>query len=101
MPEVIDIAVKDLVPCGDQPRQHYDAEGIGKLADSMRSQGFITQVTVRRVNGHYELLAGHRRRLAAIQAGLSTVSAVVVDLDDQAAREFVLLDNLNREDFLP
>ena len=42
MPEVIDIAVKDLVPRGDQPRQYYDAEGIGKLADSMRSQGFIT-----------------------------------------------------------
>ena len=62
---------------------------------------WIGQVTVRRVNGKYELLAGHRRRLAVIEAGLSTVLAVVEDLDDQAAREYVLLDNLNREDFLP
>lgn len=101
MAEVIEVAVQDLVAREDQPRQYYDAEKITQLADSMRSQGWIGQVTVRRVNGHYELLAGHRRRLAAIEAGLSTVSAVVVDLTDEAAREFLLLDNLNREDFLP
>jgi len=71
------------------------------LADSMRSKGFFTQVTVRQVNGYYELLAGHRRRLAALKVGLRELPAVVVDLDDQAAREYVLLDNLNREDMMP
>lgn len=95
------IPIADIRPRQDQPRQYFDEEGIAQLADSIRAQGFIGQVTVRSVDGHYELLAGHRRRLAAIKAGLDALPAVIVDLDDRAAQEFVLLDNLNREDILP
>ena len=96
------IALTLIDPREDQPRRHFDEQAIEALADSIRSQGFIGQVTVRRkAGGRFELLAGHRRRRAALQAGLSEVPAVVADLDDQQAREFVLLDNLNREDLLP
>ena len=95
------IPITQIQPRQDQPRQYFGEEGIEQLADSMRGGKFIGQVTVRRVDGHYELLAGHRRRLAAIKAGLRELPAVVVDLDDQAAREYILLDNLNREDILP
>ena len=101
MSRIETIPIEQIQPRSDQPRQYFAEEGIQQLADSMRSQGFIGQVTVRRVDGHYELLAGHRRRLAALQAGLCELPAVVVDLDDRAAREYVLLDNLNREDILP
>ena len=59
------IPIAQIRPREDQPRQHFSETGIDQLADSIRAQGFIGQVTVRRVNGHYELLAGHRRRLAA------------------------------------
>ena len=101
MNRVETLPITQIRPRQDQPRQYFEPEGIAQLADSIRSQGFIGQVTVRRVNGYYELLAGHRRRLAAMKAGLRELPAVIVDLDDRAAREFVLLDNLNREDILP
>ena len=101
MSRIETIAIEQIQPRQDQPRQHFGEEGIEQLADSIRAQGFIGQVTVRRVNGYYELLAGHRRRRAAEKAGLRELPCVVVDLDDKAAREFILLDNLNREDILP
>ncbi len=101
MTSITTIPIAQIKPREDQPRQHFGTEGIDQLADSIRAQGFIGQVTVRRSNGSFELLAGHRRRLAAIKAGLHELPAIVVDLDDQAAREYVLLDNLNREDIWP
>ena len=102
MSEVRSIAIADLVAREDQPRQHFDEAGLRQLADSIQAQGFIGQITVRPAGaGKWEVLAGHRRRRAAILAGLSELPAVIVELDDRAAREFVLLDNLNREDFLP
>jgi len=101
MTSITTIPIAQIKPREDQPRQYFADEGIEQLADSIRSRGFITQVTVRRVDGHYELLAGHRRRLAALQVGLRELPAVVVDLDDREASEYVLLDNLNREDMMP
>lgn len=103
MSQLLTIPIEQLVPREDQPRQHFGEESLEALAQSMREQGFIGQITVRKVqcNGHYEILAGHRRRKAAMLAGIKEIPAVVEDLDDQAAREFVLLDNMNREDFEP
>jgi len=101
MSRIETIPIDKIRPRQDQPRQYFDEEGIEQLADSIRAQGFIGQVTVRQVNGRYELLAGHRRRLAALEAGLDALPCVVVDLGDQAAREYILLDNLNREDMMP
>ena len=103
MSEVLTVPISQVVPREDQPRQHFDEGGIRELADSMLSKGFLAgnRLVVRRNNSHYELLAGHRRRLAAIMAGLQEVPVEIVQVNDQEAREIVLLDNMNREDFLP
>lgn len=103
---IVTIPIAALVPRDDQPRQYFDAEGLQELADSMRASGFLAgnAITVRPAAGtvgKYEILAGHRRTRAARMAGLSEVPAIVCDMGDQQAREFVLLDNLNRADFLP
>lgn len=87
-----------------QPRQHFDSEALQELADAIRSGGFIGNITVRPAAarpGWYEILAGHRRTRAARLAHLREIPAAVVDLDDNAARAFVLKDNLHRADFLP
>ena len=87
-----------------QPRKHFDPQALQDLADSIRTGGFIGSITVRPFPGrpgYFETLAGHRRTRAAALAGLVAIPATVQDLDDDAARWFVLQDNLQRSDFLP
>jgi ParB/RepB/Spo0J family partition protein len=87
-----------------QPRQHFDEKALRELADSMMTGGFVGSIQVRPFPGRpgfYEILAGHRRTKAAALAHLAEIPATVNDLDDTAARFFVLQDNLQREDFLP
>ena len=95
------VPIDEIKPREDQPRQYFDEEALSELAQSIRENGFIGAVTVRCVDGRYDLLAGHRRRLAAIRAGLTELPCVVVDVDDAEAEVYVLLDNLNRQDLLP
>jgi ParB/RepB/Spo0J family partition protein len=85
-----------------QPRKHFDPAALQELADSMKT-GFIGSITVRPFPGrpgYYEILAGHRRHKAAGLAGLAEIPCTVQDLSDDAARLYVLQDNLNREGFL-
>lgn len=87
-----------------QPRTHFDAEALQDLADSIQSGGFIGSIDVRPAParpGYFEILAGHRRTRAARLAGLREIPAAIHNLDDNAARWFVLQDNLQRADFLP
>ena len=95
------IALTDLVPRGDQPRQHFGEEALAELSASIGERGVLTPLTVREVEGGFEILGGHRRHRAAGLAGLTEIPCIVYDLDDSEAREVVLLDNLQREDFLP
>ena len=106
--QVVSIPLGDLVPWDNggrgQPRKHFDPQALQELADSIRAAGFIGAIEVRPAPGQpgkYEVLGGHRRTRAAAMAGLDAIPATVHELDDRAARLFVLLDNLNRQDFLP
>ena len=60
-----------------QPRQNISAEGIQELADSIKSQGLIQPIVVRKMGDRYELIAGDRRWQAAQQAGLQEIPAVI------------------------
>lgn len=75
------------------------------LAASIRAQGLLQPVTVRphpTKKGHYQLLAGHRRRAAALKAGLTTVPAVIRhDVDDAAVVEVMLVENVHRANLNP
>ncbi len=88
-----------------QPRQHFDAERLSELTRAIQSQGIIEPLIVRIVGNpddfdgpHYELIAGERRLRAARAAGLETVPVIVRDLDDRAALEMSLVENLAREE---
>jgi ParB family transcriptional regulator, chromosome partitioning protein len=95
-----------VAPAPFQPRRHFDPESLEELAQAIRSQGIVEPLIVRpapdRADGaRYELIAGERRLRAARSAGLSEVPVLVRDLDDRAALEMSLVENLVREDLSP
>jgi ParB family chromosome partitioning protein len=88
-----------------QPRRHFDAGRLAELTRAIQSQGIIEPLIVRIVGNpddldgpRYELIAGERRLRAARAAGLETVPVIVRDLDDRAALEMSLVENLAREE---
>lgn len=91
-----------IKPGAYQPRQHFDAEKLEELADSIRAQGLIQPIVVRAVaGGNYELIAGERRWRAAGKAGLKQVPALVREVDDQSVVAMALIENIQRENLSP
>ncbi len=86
-----------------QPRQVFDDDSLGQLADSIQKAGVMQAIVVRKLVGEdgYELIAGERRLRAAQIAGLKTIPATVKDVDDRTAAEWALIENLQREDLNP
>ena len=84
-----------------QPRKHLKEEHLQELVASLRQQGLIQPVIVRRRGERYELIAGERRWRAAAALGWREIPAIVKDVTDAAAREMALVENLQREDLNP
>jgi len=84
-----------------QPRTDFDQEKLEALAESLREHGLLQPITVRPVNGFFEIVAGERRFRAAQLAGWDTVPCLVRELDDAAAFELAVLENAVREDLNP
>ncbi len=96
---LLDIPIEDLQRGHYQPRRHMDGEALEELADSIRSQGILQPLLVRRLpEGGHEIIAGERRWRAAQRAGLSRVPAVVRDIDDETAMAMALIENIQRQD---
>lgn len=92
----IDIEKIDVNPF--QPRTQFDEESLKELADSITKLGIIQPLTVRAVDGRYQLISGERRLRAAKLAGLKTVPAFTRTADDQGMLEMALVENIQRED---
>ena len=86
-----------------QPRLSMDPESLQELADSIKAQGVVQPIVVRRTKDEvgFELIAGERRWRAAQLAGLHDIPAVVRDITDQAAAAMSLIENIQREDLKP
>jgi len=84
-----------------QPRQTMQEEGLAELADSIKSQGLIQPVVVRKVANRYELIAGERRWRAAQLAGLEHIPAIIKPVDNESAAAMALIENLQRENLNP
>jgi ParB family transcriptional regulator, chromosome partitioning protein len=96
--ELAQLAVELIHPNPRQPRKRHDPEAAHGLADSVRMQGLIQPVVVRRrAAGGWELIAGERRWRAAREAGLATVPAIVRDADDRDSLLLALVENVARE----
>ena len=96
------VAIEEVHPARHQPRKAFDDERLDELAESIRTQGIIQPLVVRRREaGGFELIAGERRWRAAQRAGLHEVPVVVRDVAEQQAFELALVENLQRADLNP
>lgn len=100
------LALEQLVPGQYQPRTRMDEGALYELAESIRAQGIMQPILVRRLGegehaGSYEIIAGERRFRAARLAGLDEVPVLVRDVPDEAAAAMALIENIQREDLNP
>jgi ParB family chromosome partitioning protein len=94
-----EIAIDQIVPNPDQPRQNFDEEALQELAASIRELGIIQPLTLRIADaGTYQIISGERRYRAAIIAGLNTVPAYIRSANDSEVTEMALIENIQRED---
>ena len=98
---VILAKVHDIKASPFQPRRHFDEQQIQELAASIRERGLIQPLIVRKVDGHFELIAGERRLRAVTSLGHTTVKVVVHEATDHEVAELALIENLQRADLTP
>jgi len=84
-----------------QPRRIFQSERLAELAQSIRSNGIIQPLVVRKSGHRYQLVAGERRWRAAKLAGLESVPVVIQEIPDDRLLEITLIENIQREDLNP
>lgn len=100
------LRLTDLVAGQYQPRTRMDEGALYELAESIKVQGIMQPILVRRLtsganDGKYEIIAGERRFRAAKLAGLDSVPVLVRDVPDESAAAMALIENIQREDLNP
>ncbi len=96
------VPVESLRPNRFNPRRQFGEEALSELADSIRERGIVQPIVVRETaGGGFEIIAGERRWRAAQRAGVHEVPVVVRAVDDRAALEFAIVENVQRTDLTP
>ena len=100
------LPLSELVPGVYQPRTRMDEGALYELAESIKAQGIMQPILVRRLTGgdnagKYEIIAGERRFRASRLAGLAEVPVLVRDVPDESAAAMALIENIQREDLNP
>ena len=93
------VDVNRMRPLANQPRKNFDDAALDELAESIKSRGMLQPIVVRDPahDGHYEIVAGERRWRAAQRAQLHQVPVIIKELDDAAALEIAIIENIQRE----
>jgi ParB family chromosome partitioning protein len=100
--KIVEISIDLIDPNPFQPRKAFDDEELSELADSIKQQGLIQPIALRKVGDRYQIISGERRTRATRIAGLPTIKAQVFEnLDDKAMAEWALIENIQRVDLNP
>lgn len=95
------LPLNQIHPNKDQPRRAFDEAELDELADSIRQNGILQPLLVRKREKGYEIVAGERRYQAARRAGLSEVPVIIRDISDEDVFKLALIENLQRSDLTP
>ena len=97
--KVLLLPVGEIAPNPAQPRMEFDEAALQGLAESIRENGVLQPVLVRKIDEHrYELISGERRLRASKAAGKETIPAVIMDTSSQQSAVFAILENIQRRD---
>ena len=96
------VPIDHIEPNPEQPRLFFEPEALNELAASIREHGVLQPILVRPLGPNtYQIVAGERRWRASRLAGLTTIPALIEDIDDDTALEIAIIENLQREDLSP
>ncbi len=96
---VLNLAIEKIIPNPTQPRKNFLRESLEELSLSIKEQGVLQPITVRKRGDRFEIIAGERRWRASQMAGLKEVPAILKgDVNNQVSMELALVENLQRED---
>lgn len=99
--QALEIDLDLLAPNPQQPRHQFEESKLDELAQSIRTNGVIQPIVVRRRDSRYEIIAGERRWRAAQRAGILKVPVVVREVADDKLLQVALIENIQREDLNP
>ncbi len=99
--ELLEIDLDLIEPNAEQPRTRFTDQNLEELTQSIRVNGIVQPIIVRRKGGRYEIVAGERRWRASQRAGLQKIPAVVKDIADDKLLELALIENIQRQELNP
>ena len=95
------VRIGEVEPNSKQPRKAFDPAELESLSESIAQYGMIQPITVRAIDGIYQIITGERRWRAARMAGISEIPVIVISADDKKAAELALVENIQRSDLNP
>ncbi len=99
--QVLNLPIEDVIPNRFQPRLKFDESALNELSLSIKEHGIIQPLVVRKIGEKYEIIAGERRYKAAKMAGLTSVPAIITEMDDKQSAEVAIVENIQRKDLNP
>ncbi len=99
--ELLEIDLDLIEPNSEQPRTRFTEGNLEELTQSIRANGIVQPIIVRRKGSSYQIVAGERRWRAAQRAGLQKVPAVIKNIDDNKLLELALIENIQRQELNP
>lgn len=95
------VDINKIQPNPNQPRTHFNETLLQELSESIRENGVLQPLLVRKKGQKYEIIAGERRYQASKLAGIEKLPVIIKDVDDQKMLELALIENLQRSDLNP
>ena len=98
---IVDLSVHDILPNPTQPRKIFGDDKLAELSESIKKNGLLSPLLVRRNNSKFEIIAGERRFRAAILAGIEKIPSIIRDVSDGDSFRLSIIENIQREDLNP
>ncbi|MEZ5426786.1 MAG: ParB/RepB/Spo0J family partition protein [Pyrinomonadaceae bacterium] len=99
--ELVELDLDLIEPNSEQPRSRFEEDGLEELAQSIRTNGIVQPIVVRKKGAGYQLIAGERRWRASQKADLKKIPAIVREVADEKLLELALIENIQRQELNP